>query len=855
MADANHLSCPVGLSLPEAAASLVRDGPNELADGGHRSILAMVRDVLREPMLLLLVGAGAIYFLLGDLHDAAVLSGFAGLTILIAIVQEGRTDRAIEALRDMTMPLVLVIREGARIRVPSREVVCGDIVVLSEGDRIPADGWLYEADGIQVDESVLTGESVPAVKRARTPDDRAQPQQPGGDGLPFAYSGTLVVRGNALMQVCVTGPRTRMGAIGQSLATLQTEAPRLNQQTRRLVRLFALFGLGVSLLATVLFGLLRGGWLEAVLAGIALGMSMLPEELPVVLTLFMTMGALRMSRARVLARRGAAIESLGAATVLCTDKTGTLTQNRMEIAELRLPDGRSLETCGPDRLVLPEAFVELAGLGILACMEQPFDPMEAAFHQLGDRHEASRLKWRQDEGWKLRKQYGFGTETLAMSHVWGSEDEAGQVVATKGAPEAIAGLCGMAGPERAALDAAVDAMASRGLRVLGVAEARWQGSAYPESQRAFVYSFRGLVGLADPLREAVPDAVHQLQQAGVRVVMITGDYPATARAIAAQAGIAPGAVMSGQELAALDDEGLAARIGGVSAFARVQPEQKLRIVQALKATGAIVAMTGDGVNDAPSLKAAHIGIAMGRRGTDVAREASAIVLLDDDFGSIPVAVRLGRRIYDNLRKAMGYIFAVHIPIGGLALAPLLFGWPIILGPMHIALLEMTIDPVCSLAFEAEPEEGDIMRRPPRDPDAALFPRRLLAWAVLQGCVALAMLLALTVWALGHAAGSVDEMRTIAFAGLMASVLVLVATNRAFRVAGSLGRARRNLPLLTITALAVLAALLLFEVPAIAGIFRFAMLDRAGLGAVAILVLGLLAILGLFKRPLRDMLAR
>jgi soluble P-type ATPase len=401
---------------------------------------------------------------------------------------------------------------------------------------------------------------------------------------------------------------------------------------------------------------------------------MLPEELPVVLTLFLTMGALRMSRARVLARRGSAIEALGAATVLCTDKTGTLTQNRMEIAELRLPDGRSHAIGKQAALVIPEPFVELAGLGILACLEQPFDPMETAFHELGGKHQGQDLTWRQSQGWTLHRQYPLSPELLAVSHVWGGGDE-DHVIAAKGAPEAIADLCGMAGDDRARLQQTVDAMAQHGLRVLGVAEARWRGEAFPESQSHFDFALRGLVGLSDPIREAVPSAVTELRSAGVRVVMITGDYPATARAIAAQAGIEGGDVMTGAELDAFDDAALAVRIREVSVFARVMPEQKLRIVQALKSAGEIVAMTGDGVNDAPSLKAAHIGIAMGRRGTDVAREASAIVLLDDDFSAIPAAMRLGRRIYDNLRKAMGFIFAVHIPIGGLALAPLLADHP------------------------------------------------------------------------------------------------------------------------------------------------------------------------------------
>jgi Ca2+-transporting ATPase len=631
-----------GLSSEEARSRLDREGPNALPGKRRRSLLSLAGEILKEPMLLLLLAGGLVYALLGDIHDALILLAFAGLSIVIELVQAGRTDRAIAALGEMGASQATVIREGEQRKIAATEIVRGDLLVLSEGERVAADGWLVEAQSLQSDESALTGESVPVMKRAlESGEDLAAPPLPGGDGLPYAFSGTLIVRGNAVMDVAATGPRSRIGGIGASLAGLATDAPRLKVQTRRMVRWFAMIGLGVSITAGLLYGLLRGGWVDALLAGIALAMSMLPEELPVVLTLFLTMGALRMSRARVLARRGSAIEALGAATVLCTDKTGTLTQNRMEIAELRLPDGRSHAIGKQAALVIPEPFVELAGLGILACLEQPFDPMETAFHELGGKHQGQDLTWRQSQGWTLHRQYPLSPELLAVSHVWGGDDE-DHVIAAKGAPEAIADLCGMAGDDRARLQQAIDAMAQQGLRVLGVAEARWRGEAFPESQTHFDFAFRGLVGLSDPIREAVPSAVAELRSAGVRVVMITGDYPATARAIAAQAGIADGDVMSGDvmtgaELDAFDDAALAARIREVSVFARVMPEQKLRIVQALKAAGEIVAMTGDGVNDAPSLKAAHIGVAMGKRGTDVAREASAIVLLDDDFSAIPAS--------------------------------------------------------------------------------------------------------------------------------------------------------------------------------------------------------------------------
>ncbi len=836
-----------GLSEAEARRRLERDGPNVPARASRKSLLGLAGEVFEEPMLLLLLGAGAVYMVLGDIHDALVLLLFAGFSVVIEFVQKGRTDRAIAALGEMAAPLALVIRDGERRRIASSQVVEGDLLVIAEGDRIVADGWLEAADQLQVDESVLTGESVSVLKRAlATEEDRQAPPLPGGDNLPFVFSGTLAVRGNAIATIAATGPRSRTGRIGASLARLTTDKPRLAVESARMVRWFAAVGIGVSVLAGVLFGLTRGNWLEAVLAGIALAMSMLPEELPVVLTLFMTMGALRLSRLRVLARRGSAIESLGAATVLCSDKTGTITQNRMAIAELRLPDGARFQPGSDASVEIPEPFIELAGLGLLACLEQPFDPMETAFHELSRRHSGDRLDWRQDQGWRLHRQYGLSPDLLAVSHVWVREGER-HLVAAKGAPEAIAELCDMPEAKRTDVAAAAGAMAAQGLRVLGVAEAQWDSEDLPESHRQFPYAFRGLVGLADPIRDTVPDAVRELRQAGLRVVMITGDHAETARAIARQAGIAEGDLLTGGDLAALNDDELAARIRGVSVFARVMPEDKLRIVQALKVAGEVVAMTGDGVNDAPSLKAAHIGVAMGRRGTEVAREASALVLLDDDFGAIPAAVRMGRRIYDNLRKAMAFIFAVHVPIAGLALAPLLTGWPIILAPMHIALLELVIDPVCSLAFEAEPEEPDVMRRPPRNPDSALFPRRLIGWSLLQGLVALALLIGLAAWT-SHLA--LAEARTGMFAALVGAVLVLVVANRTFAATGGIRSIGRNVPLAILLAAGLAFFGLLFGVPAIAGLFRFALLDGAGLLAVIVLGAVLLAVLSLAKLRFR-----
>lgn len=836
-----------GLSETEATERLAAEGPNELPRQGHRTLAKILRDVLREPMLALLVGGGIVYLILGDIHEALILVAFACLSVLITVTQESRTERAVEALRDLTSPRALVVRDGVRKRIAGREVVRGDLVILAEGDRVPADGVILENDGLHVDESLLTGESVPVRKTAG--DNMPDPviTRPGGEDSPFVFSGSLVVRGSGLCRICATGPASEIGRIGGALAGIEAEPPRLQRQTRRLVFWMALAGGAASLLCVLLYGLLRGSWLDAALAGIALGMSMLPEEFPMVLTVFMAMGAMRMSRARVLTRRAAAIETLGSATVLCTDKTGTLTENRMRIAELRLPDGRIVSSDDAP-FSLEEDFRRLAELGILASAEQPVDPMEQAFHALGDAHEDGRLRGHQQRGWTLSRHYPLDPALLAMSHVWSNEGPDDHVIATKGAPEAIGELCRMDAAEMDRLREAVDAMASEGLRVLGVAEARWSdGTELPETQRDFAFAFRGLVGLADPLRASVPDAVRQCREAGIRVVMITGDYPRTAMAIARKAGIDAGAALTGDEISRMDDAELARSIASVAVFARIMPEQKLRIVNALKATGEIVAMTGDGVNDAPSLKAAHIGIAMGGRGTDVAREASSIVLLDDDFGSIARAVRLGRRIYDNLRKAMAFIIAVHIPIAGLALLPLLTGMPLLLGPIHIAFLEMIIDPVCSLAFEGEREERDLMRRPPRAPDAPIFSRWLVAWAILQGLVTMLVVVTLTLflWDKGEAVATV---RSAAFLALVLGTLGLILVNRAFSASLINAVRRPGLPLVLVVTTVAIVLTATQLVPAIAGIFQF---ERVGVQDLLLVGLaGLLTLLVLeIAKPL------
>jgi P-type Ca2+ transporter type 2C len=828
---------PTGLTTAEAAARLKTDGPNALPHAKPRSLVQVILNVLREPMLALLLAGGVVYLALGSRAEAIILLAFACMSITITVVQEARTERVLDALRDLTSPRALVVRGGERVRIAGTDVVHGDLIVLAEGDRVPADARLLQAADLSADESLLTGEAVP-VRKAVGENATARP---GGEDQPLVFSGTLIVRGTALACVTATGARSEIGKIGTSLDQLETGTPHLQKQMRKLVVAFALIGGVVSLLVVGLYGWLRGDWLDGVLAGIAVGMAMLPEEFPMVLAVFMAMGAWRISKARVLTRRASAIESLGAASVLCTDKTGTLTENRMTIAALYLPDGQAA-TIGKGPV--PDAFRELAAAGVMASAPDPFDPMEKAFHMLAkaDLRPGETLP---GEGRTLIRSYPLSPKLLAMSQVWDHADGSGQhMIAAKGAPEAIADLCHMATPDRQSMMQAVDAMAARGLRILGVAEAAYPAKTLPENQHDFDYRFLGLVGLADPLRASVPAAVAQCKSAGIRVIMITGDYPATALAIAQDAGIGGDTVIDGTALAAMSDVDLIAAVQSATVFARILPEQKLRIVKALQAGGAIVAMTGDGVNDAPSLKAADIGVAMGGRGTDVAREAASIVLLDDDFGSIVATVRLGRRIYDNLRKAMSFILAVHVPIAGLALIPLAMGMPLLFGPVHIAFLEMVIDPVCSLVFEAEGEEDGVMARPPRPVTEPLFSTPTIIWSLLQGALVLGVVTTILFLAPSYGFDN-DQVRALTFHALVLSVVALIFVNRSVSASIITAITRPNGALaIALPIVAVLLAITVFWAPA-RGLFRFGALDPQwlviplGAGVTVLLVLELL----------------
>jgi Ca2+-transporting ATPase len=768
------LSRFTGLSPGEAERRFREEGPNELPSRESRNIGAIIAEVIREPMFILLVVAGSLYFVLGDIEEGALLLSFVFVIIGITVYQERKTERALEALRNLSSPRALVIRDRELVRIPGREVVRGDLLFVGEGDRIAADALLLSATNLSVDESLLTGESVPVRKLPA--EGEPGTRRPGGDDQPFLYSGSLVVQGQGVAEVQVIGIQTEMGKIGKALQSVESEETRLHAETSRIVRSIAFIGLFLFVIVVVVYGLTQGSFVQGLLAGITLAMAILPEEFPVVLTIFLALGAWRLSKLNVLARHVPAIETLGATTVLAVDKTGTLTLNRMTVARLvaASPDG---DAVSDGVTALPEPFHELLEYAILSCKKDPFDPMEQALLALGRDDLAGTEHLHRD--WDLLLEYPLSREILAMSNVWRSKAGDEYIIAAKGAPEAIFDLCHLEEQDIRALTGEVEGLAADGLRVLGVAKASFGAGALPDGQHDFAFTYLGLIGFADPVRPDARAAVSECLTAGIRVAMITGDYPATARNIARQIGL-PGTdtILTGPELESMSAAERDEKIRETTIFARVVPEQKLQIVNSLKSSGEIVAMTGDGVNDAPALKSANIGIAMGGRGTDVAREASSLVLLDDNFASIVAGVRMGRRIYTNIRKAMAYIIAVHVPIAGLSLAPVLFGWPLILLPVQIVFLELIIDPACSVVFEAEKEEPGTMQQPPRNPADRILNRSAVSIALAQGFVAFAVVLAVYLSAM-TAGLSDDQLRTLAFVTIVVANLALICTNRSW----------------------------------------------------------------------------
>ncbi|MFM0470600.1 cation-translocating P-type ATPase [Paraburkholderia strydomiana] len=798
-----------GLSYAQVEEQRARFGRNFVDSKARRTWWQTLKEVLSEPMFLLLLGATGIYFLLGDVTEALALLAFVGAIVLLTVFQSHRTARVLDSLRELSAPRAQVLRDGQRQLVSAAELVPGDVVFVDEGSRVPADGIVTEAHELSVDESLLTGESVSVSKSVARPDASAE-EDPYGQ----LFFGSMVVQGQGQMIVTATGAHTTLGRVGKSLSGITEARSPLQVETRTFVNRVAVTAVALCLLLVMAYRWRSGEWLPGVLAGITLAMGILPEEIPVILTVFMALGARRIANEGVLTRRMSAIETLGQTSVLCVDKTGTLTQNRMSVRVLFAQGKRQVIDPGTQRI--DEAYHELIEYLVLASEIEPVDPMERAFHETGRVGLAGTGRIHAD--WALVHEYGLTPELPAMSHAWRSPEFDHYAVACKGAPEAVCALCSLSELEtQTVLDQAAQ-MASGGLRVLGVAKAWHPPPDWPHKQNEFEFSFVGLVGLLDPVRPEVAGAIEQCQAAGIRVVMITGDYPSTARAIATEVGIDGARIATGHEIAAMDATQLREAINSVSVFARVKPEQKLQLVNAFRNSNQVVAMTGDGVNDAPALRAAHIGIAMGLRGAEVAREVASLVLLRDDFAPIVSAIRLGRRIYANLVQAISYTVAVHIPMIAAAMIPVFVGWPPLLAPVHIIFLELIINPVCSVVFENEPERENLMCLPPRRIGARLLSNWTLAKGATAGAVGAMMLLGLYggLLTLGY---PLPLARTLAFVSLVAGNVALIFVIRALPQTGRRSHTpSQNRYLWVVMGATGAALLLLMSVRALAELF-------------------------------------
>ncbi|TGL04758.1 cation-translocating P-type ATPase [Leptospira bouyouniensis] len=730
-------------------------GANEISTSNKNSFFRMLFGVVTEPMILLLISISIVYLLLGDRGEALLLLCSVVGIICITFYQEKKTETAISALRSLASPRTNVIRDGKIFRIEGRDVVFGDLIILNEGDRIPADAELLSDRLFSCDESLLTGESIPVNK-------------PVGH---LVYCGALVVGGEGICRINAVGNHTEIGKIGKKIAEESVGRTLLEIEVTKLVRNLFFVAASLCIILALYFGFVKSLWLQGLLSGLTLAIGLMPEELPLVLTIFFALGAYRLSTKNVLVRRSSIIETLGAATVLCSDKTGTITKNKMKVGKITSKENAENIEFGSD---ISQPSKEILQFAYFASKHPSFDPMDIAitdcmneFYQNGDLSLLS------------IKDFPLTPEQLTMVRVLKEDDS--YVCYVKGSPEAVFELCQLGIKDLDFWTKKTNELANEGYRVLAVAKSTSPVKNIPDQRNSLPYTIFGLISFLDPIREIVPTAINTAYESGIRVIMITGDYPETAKNIAKQIGLKNSEqVYTGKELSLLSEVELTKVLNDCNVFSRVSPEDKWKLVRILKSKGEIVAMTGDGVNDAPALRTANIGVAMGERGTDVAREAADIVLLDDSFSSILESVRIGRQIFDNLKKALGYLIGVHIPIVGITFFPILFDWPIIvLSAIHIVFMEMVIDPTCTIVFENEDAEFDLMKRMPRDAAEPLLDRELFTNSLIQGFYSLLSVVS-TYWItlkFLKDSSSNQAVSTATFVTLVFSNLFLILANR------------------------------------------------------------------------------
>ncbi|CAM4184680.1 cation-translocating P-type ATPase [Gillisia limnaea] len=790
-----------GLSAEEVKVSRLKHGENSTKDRDSGYFLIAIKEIVLEPMFVLLVVTSTIYFILQEYTEGFFLLGAIILISAISFFQNARSRKALSALKEYTQSLTSVIRDNKITKVKSEEIVVGDMAVISEGEMITADGIVLQLNDFLVNESILTGESFSVTKGIAANEDCN------------VYQGTSVISGQCVFRVARVGRNTKLGVIDASLGDIHNIKSPLQKQISRFVKQMALWGVFIFLLIWGLSYYNSRDLLESLLKGLTISMSVLPEEIPVAFTTFMALGAYRLMKLGIIVRHTQTIETLGSATVLCTDKTGTITQNKMDL--YKLYDHTTKKISDKKQWGSPESR-KIISIGMWASESVPFDPMEKSLH-------AAYLKYAgKDERslYKMIHEYPLGGKPPMMTHIF--ENHSGdRKIAVKGAPEAVIAHSNLNQDEIDEILKEVSNFASQGLRVLGVGEAHFAGNNFPETQEQFDFEFLGLLGFYDPPKKNIKNTLDTLYEAGIKIKIITGDNTLTTLAIAKQVGFRNEAgVITGEELMKLSNADFDEKVLNTSIFTRVFPEVKLKIVHSLKNQNQIVGMTGDGVNDAPALKAAHIGIAMGKRGSDIAKNSSSLILSDDDFGKMVDAVAMGRKIYFNLKKAIQYIISIHIPIILTVALPLVLGWiyPVIFTPVHVIFLELIMGPTCSIIYENEPLEKDGLKKPPRSIEITFLRWRELSRSVLQGLIITAGCLLIYQFSIQNSYGE-TLTRTMVFSSLIFANIFLTLVNRSFYFSMWSTFRNKNPLIWIIIAVSFVLLLVIIYQPAVASLFK------------------------------------
>jgi P-type Ca2+ transporter type 2C len=794
-----------GLTDEAVIVSRKLHGANAQIAESKSGFITALKDVIKEPMLLLLVAASTIYFITGNITDGIFMASAIVLVSAISLYQDSRSRNAMAALKKLTQPRCKVIRNGKTVEINSGDIVMDDLMLVEEGTAVPADGVIIQSNDFSVNESILTGESL-SVFKSVADDDK------------LVYQGTAVAGGLAICKVTHIGSDTKLGKIGKSLESIAEEKTPLQKQISNFVKKMAIVGVIVFLIVWVINYFQSKDVFDSLLKSLTLAMSILPEEIPVAFTTFMALGAWRLMKLGIIVKQTKTVESLGSATVICVDKTGTITENKMSLVKLfALGEKKIADASG----TLTDAEKVLIRIAMWASEPIPFDPMETALH---DKY-AALFTTDERPAYKMIHEYPLNGRPPMMTHLF-EDGNGNRIIAAKGAPEAIMQVSELSADEKTTITKALDEMTASGYRVLAVADATHDGNDFPSTQQAFKCRFKGLVAFYDPPKKNMASVFKAFDNAGITVKIITGDNKATTQTIAAQVNFkGAGKSIDGDALSAMSDLELSEAVKEVNIFTRMFPEAKLRVIKALKANGEVVAMTGDGVNDGPALKSAHIGIAMGKKGTEIAKEASSIIITDDDLAKMVDAVAMGRRIYSNLKKAIQYIISIHIPIILTVFIPLALGWlyPNIFTPVHVIFLELIMGPTCSIIYENEPIEKNSMLQKPRPFSSTFFNMRELTTSIIQGLAITLGTLAVYQYAVQQ--GSSENLtRTMVFLTLVAANIFLTLVNRSFYYSVITTSGYKNkLVVIIIVVTTLLMGLLLFVTP-LSNLFKFEKLN-------------------------------